>query len=58
LVLPLFPVLCRCQLEEHSDVLFRRLGAGAHIYFCGTRAMMPPIQVTASVHNLPNPNDL
>lgn len=34
------------RLREHGEELFDRLQAGAHIYFCGLKGMMPPISQT------------
>ncbi|KAL0352788.1 UNVERIFIED_CONTAM: Ferredoxin--NADP reductase, root-type isozyme, chloroplastic [Sesamum angustifolium] len=34
------------KIEEYSDEIFRLLDAGAHIYFCGLKGMMPGIQDT------------
>ncbi|CAM9841506.1 unnamed protein product [Discosporangium mesarthrocarpum] len=31
------------KVEEYSDEIFERLDAGAHIYFCGLKGMMPGI---------------
>jgi len=31
------------RLNEHAEELFNRLDAGAHIYFCGLKGMMPGI---------------
>merc|ERR1712176_1756488 len=32
------------KVEEYSDEIFAKLEAGAHIYFCGLKGMMPGIQ--------------
>ncbi|KAI4343097.1 hypothetical protein MLD38_027638 [Melastoma candidum] len=34
------------KIEEYSDEIFKLLGGGAHIYFCGLKGMMPGIQET------------
>merc|ERR1719353_2644548 len=31
------------KVEEYSDEVFAKLDAGAHIYFCGLKGMMPGI---------------
>jgi ferredoxin--NADP+ reductase len=31
------------RVEEYADEIFERMGAGAHIYFCGLKGMMPGI---------------
>jgi len=32
------------KMEEYADEIFNKLDAGAHIYFCGLKGMMPGIQ--------------
>jgi ferredoxin--NADP+ reductase len=32
------------KVEEYADEIFQKLDAGAHIYFCGLKGMMPGIQ--------------
>jgi ferredoxin--NADP+ reductase len=32
------------KVEEYSDEIFSKLDAGAHMYFCGLKGMMPGIQ--------------
>ena len=32
------------KVEEYADEIFAKLDAGAHIYFCGLKGMMPGIQ--------------
>ncbi|KDD75893.1 hypothetical protein H632_c449p0, partial [Helicosporidium sp. ATCC 50920] len=34
------------RLEQHADEVFDRLSAGAHIYFCGLKGMLPGILET------------
>lgn len=31
------------QVAEHADEVFARMDAGAHMYFCGLKGMMPGI---------------
>jgi ferredoxin--NADP+ reductase len=32
------------KVEEYADEIFAKLDAGAHMYFCGLKGMMPGIQ--------------
>lgn len=34
------------RIQEHADEVFKRLDAGAHIFFCGLKSMMPGIEAT------------
>ncbi len=32
------------KIEEYGDEIFAKLDSGAHLYVCGLKGMMPPIQ--------------
>lgn len=32
------------KIEENGDEIFEKLDKGAHLYVCGLKGMMPPIQ--------------